>query len=214
MLNWPVGCGAFASLMVVVAACGGAKFTTADMTADSGSSGAGTTDGGTGASDGDVPGSDGSSGQGHDGGRTTDGGTGTVDSGGTTGVDGGHPPLAIQCGPNRSCASTDTCCISDVSGVFVYDCRLQCPSPVTGNVSQLKCANAGDCESGHLCCVSRSNNITSSVCAQACAGNEGQLCDPSAKTTECSARMPCSSNNIGDWNLSTFFGTCGGISVP
>ena len=191
------------SFVLGVSGCSGASFTSASIG-----------DGGGAGPDGSGGGADGSTSN-DGGGVAIDGGAGSSDAGGAT-IDGGPlPAQTIACGPVKACSRIETCCVYDNGASFTYDCRFNCPTPPGGtSLSQLKCASASNCDVGHVCCVEKSSGGTSSFCAQSCTSNQGQLCSPNAQAPQCPVGVQCSSNNIGDWNLSNIYATCGGITAP
>ena len=199
------------SFVLGVSGCSGASFTSASLgdgggAGPDGSGGGGGSDGGSGA--------DGSTSR-DGGGVVIDGGAGGSDAGGATIDAGPLPGQAIECGPVKACARTETCCVYDNSSNFTYECRFNCPAPSGGgSLSQLKCASGFDCDVGHVCCAQRTGGVTSSFCAQSCTTTQGELCNPNSQAPQCPPGVQCSTNNISDWSLSTFYGTCGGIAAP
>jgi hypothetical protein len=161
--------------------------------------------------DGTVPNGDG--GGGNDSGGGGDGGGGGDSGGGNDGSvvgdgavgDAGN--VSISCG-STTCGIADTCCVkSQGADAGAFCVTGACPAMQTA----LKCSKAADCAMGLVCCATiDQNNNVSSTCAATCTGNNSApLCDPKSDAG-CPPMQPCSTNNIGDWNLPNTFGTCGG----
>ncbi len=183
------------SLWVVLAsmtiACGGADATLGDAGNDAGNGNDATTGGDSGN-----PGNDG-------GNPATDGGNPGND-GGTTLNDAGNP-ATVPCG-TTSCNSPDVCCVDTSGQTPTYTCAGSCPS----NTTTLLCAG-NDCGSQVCCVYIDQNQQVASMCEASCGQNQAQLCqNTDAGPTGCSTNQPCSSQKIGDWGLSSPFGTCGG----
>ena len=165
-------------------ACGGADATLGDAGNDAGSGNDATTgaDSGNPGNDGGNPGSD----------------------GGTTLNDAGNP-ATIPCG-TTSCSAPDVCCVDTNGQTPTYTCAGSCPN----NTTTLLCVG-NDCGSQVCCVYIDQNQQVASMCAATCGQNQAQLCqNVDAGATGCSTNQPCSSQNIGDWGLSSPFGTCGG----
>ena len=177
-------------------------------------------------SDGDTTDADGI--DGGEGGSTSSSSGGPREAGanGVT-ADGGINPDGAGPGGNTSqlaCGATscpipaETCCVEQVSNGRSYSCVAGSTCPQTsGDVAALKCSSSANCASGTVCCVTLSNGVVSSECKTSCTpdggrgGDTAQLCDPRAgDSAGCPESQPCSNDNIGDWNLSHAFGTCGG----
>jgi hypothetical protein len=127
----------------------------------------------------------------------------------------------LPCGPGLSCTlSSQVCCVNrDQQGNTSYSCvgsGLECIGPTQ---TALSCNDSSNCSAGNICCLSDVFTVFAAVClpSSACSnpGSQAQLCDPSAKTSDCPAdagpASTCSSQNVGrDWDLPSTYGTCGG----
>jgi hypothetical protein len=134
--------------------------------------------------------------------------------GGSAAADAGDAATGPACGPSP-CAQGQTCCVTMANSTPSYACLAGCPTGGGGgpSVASLACASAADCAAGYVCCMEQSNGSTQSACASHCGVTQVQLCDPGADAG-CPLGLPCSTSNIGDWNLPPTFGTCGGRGVP
>lgn len=215
---------AFSAGGLLFVACGGSDGTNTDLVTPDATS-----------PDGDTTQTDGSTN--NDGSTDTDGGTGDGATGsdgaargpdGSFVADGGADPDGAGPGGNTttiSCGSTtcnipgESCCVYTPNNPppnFVYACvaGIGCPTPDGGVAEKtaLKCSSQANCPVGTVCCVHQQQNTTFSDCQATCQGNNtAQLCDKNAPDGGgCPQNQPCSSNNIGDWNLPSSYATCGG----
>ena len=185
----------------LIAACGGASGT--DIIGPGGTAGADGGEGGTSSGEGGP-----ASGGGREAGSST---TGGVDPPGA--APGGNAS-SLPCGTATCALPAESCCVSDLgNGSLGYACIAAGAACGSGgaNATTLSCSATSNCPAGSVCCASDATRPTSSQCSSACGAKEVQLCDPKAATTGCAASAPCSSQNIGDWGLSTAYATCGGV---
>ena len=175
-------------------------------------------DGGAGdgsSTDGTTPGNDGA--------IATDGSGATTQDGGTPSDAGpGGSLTSLTCGTTSCAIPSDRCCVYPAPNPppdFSYLCATGSGCPDAGGrgnaPTELTCSGAANCGVGTVCCIVDTNGLISSACRAACnptGGNAAQLCDPAVTPTGCSADAgTCSNKNIGDWGLTTSYGTCGGI---
>lgn len=177
-------------LLAFVAGCGGTDSALSDAGSD-----------GSAGSDATMPSDGATTADASDAAPTND----AASDGSTTLNDAGNP-TTIPCG-NSSCSGTDVCCVDTTQNTPTYTCAASCATDVT----TLRCIG-NDCGSQVCCVFIDQQNQVASQCQVSCnAQNEAQLCqDTDAGPTGCSSNQPCSSQNIGDWNLTLPFGTCGG----
>jgi hypothetical protein len=147
---------------------------------------------------------------------------GSTGSGSDAGVvsDGQH---AIACGNTTCMAPGQVCCVSANANPASYACISGPTCPVvtvadsgTPSAAGLACSGPADCPPNQVCCIYEPSGANQFVaqCVSSCGvAGEAQLCDPSAPPAQsgCPASAPCSNSNIGDWDLPSTFGTCGGL---
>lgn len=167
-------------------------------------------------------------------GAATDGATGaaadgaTVANGGSSDDAGpGGTPQTVPCGSATCAIPGQSCCVianASPPPDFSFACvtGATCPQPAAtdsgsvGHVASLQCTGAANCAGGEVCCMyeQTSPKQVDSRCMASCGGpGQAQLCDPNAPPSQsgCPASAPCSSTNIGDWDIPPGFATCGGV---
>jgi hypothetical protein len=143
-------------------------------------------------------------------------------------VDGGSVseggPRSIPCGGATCVVPAQVCCISANANPASFACISGSICPVAAasdsgvpQAAGLACTGAASCPSNQVCCIYEPSgaNQFAAQCLSSCAGTgQAQLCDPTVTPGQsgCPSTAPCSNSNIGDWDLPSTFGTCGGVS--
>ena len=134
------------------------------------------------------------------------------------GIDGGKLDLRISCG-TRVCELPETCCVyeSSYGAGPSYACAASkaCPTETSfQSPVNLECGSVANCPAGTQCCIAGTQGSLHSTCQATCYGfGSAVLCDPNAVPTGCAATAPCSTNNVGDWSLTSAFATMRGRSA-
>jgi hypothetical protein len=142
----------------------------------------------------------------------------------------GGDAAVLNCGGASCNLPEQTCCFYDQGGDFSGGCANGaggCPAEPDGGdagLVSLGCEVTANCPgSGQICCITHDTNdgttksgcMLEATCATLTHQHRAELCDPSAPDAGCGLTHPgpCSSTNIGSWDLPGGFGTCGGVSA-
>ena len=200
-------CIPLASLLATYLGCGGASPSDVTIAPGDGGADGASGDGASSAEGGSSGFTDAAPKPGTSGGAANDGGP-------------GGSATQLPCGTATCALATDFCCVyqnQNAPPEFLFGCASGSACPAQAGAKDptaLLCSGAANCGPGAVCCVRDDGNRVWSECAATCTDSAStkaaQLCDPAAPATGCAASAPCSSKNIGDWNLPNGYATCGG----
>jgi len=153
-----------------------------------------------------------------------------VDAGNFQDASPGGDAAVLNCGSESCSLPSQTCCLYDQGGDFSGGCANGaggCPAEADGGdagLVSLGCEVTANCPgSGQICCITHDTNngttksacMLEATCATVTSQHRAELCDPSTADAGCGLTHPgpCSSTNVGSWDLPSGFGTCGGVSA-